>query len=168
MEQNSRCHLRLFFFLLFSDIIWTKRLNEKESTNSLMMEIISPTNIWLALLSFLAHQSCWWKRWKINITITGVRCTWWFDSGPFRSESAWEGKEKVRNWSRVRAQTQTTAIHGIMCIQLFIHNIYMYHVYLLPLTAAYLTCALQWWISPYFLHLYWLWHPDICNRKTHR
>lgn len=41
---------------------------------------------------------------KVFIMITRVTRTWWFDSGPFRSESAWEGKERVRNWLSAKAQ----------------------------------------------------------------
>lgn len=43
-----------------------------------------------------------------------------------------------------------------------------YLVYLLLQPASHLTCALQWQVSPYFLHLDWLWHPDICQGEhTH-
>lgn len=84
----------------------------------------------------------------------------------FRSIPLWicvGGKGKSEKLIRHEStNTYTTKTYVIMYVQLFIQNIICL-VYLLPLTAAHLTCALQWWVSPYFLHL---WHPDICKRKT--
>lgn len=51
---------------------------------------------------------------------TGVTCTWWFDSGPFRSESAWVAKEKVINDIFITASTYSCNFRSHACVALFV------------------------------------------------
>lgn len=129
----------------------------KRETNSSMMEIICPTNIWLP--PFFSASIVSVKEVSNNYRSQTYLVIW------FRSIPLWicvGGKGKSEKLIRSES-TNATETYGIMYV-LFIQNI-IYLVYLLPRTAAHLTCALQWWISPYFLHLYWLWHPDIYKKE---
>lgn len=102
-------------FSLRSDFAESKT-KTKESTNSSMMETISLTG-GLSVIFFLsAHHWCRRRMWKINVIITGVSRTWWFDSGPFRSESVWEGSGKSENFVSSHRHKWGTRIMQVLII----------------------------------------------------